>query len=44
MIAMPVTSHAIEDPAHDVLRAFGDVELRQCAPYVVAEGVINGAA
>ncbi len=43
LIAMPLTSHAIEEPAYDVLRAFGNVELRQYAPYVVAEVVIDGA-
>ena len=40
MIAMPLTSHAIEEPTYEVLRTFGDVELRQYAPYVVAEVVI----
>ena len=44
LIAMPLTSHAIEEPAYEVLRAFGNVELRQYAPYVVAEVVIDGAA
>ena len=44
LIAMPLASHAIEEPAYDVLRAFGNVELRQYAPYVVAEVVIDGAA
>ncbi len=40
MIAMPLTSHAIEEPTYEVLRSFGNVELRQYAPYVVAEVVI----
>lgn len=44
LIAMPLTSHAIDEPAYDVLRAFGNVELRQYAPYVVAEVVTDGAA
>ena len=44
LIAMPLTSHAIEEPAYNVLRAFGNVELRQYAPYVVAEVVTDGAA
>jgi len=44
LIAMPLTSHAIDEPAYDVLRAFGNVELRQYAPYVVAEVVIDGDA
>jgi hypothetical protein len=44
LIAMPLASHATEEPAYDVLRAFGNVELRQYAPYVVAEVVVDGAA
>lgn len=44
LIAMPLASHAVEEPAYNVLRAFGNVELRQYAPYVVAEVVVDGAA
>ena len=40
LIAMPLTSHATEEPSYEVLRSFGNVELRQYAPYVVAEVVI----
>ena len=43
LIAMPLTSQAVEEPTYDVLRSFGDVELRQYAPYVVAEVVIDDA-
>ena len=41
--AMP--SHAIEEPAYDVVRSLGDeVEVRQYAPYVVAEVMIEADA
>jgi hypothetical protein len=43
LAAVPHASHAVEEPAYDVLRSFGNVELRQYAPYVVAEVVIEGA-
>ena len=43
LIAMPLTSQAVEEPTYEVLRSFGDVELRQYAPYVVAEVVIDDA-
>lgn len=40
LITMPLTSQATEEPTYEVLRSFGNVELRQYAPYVVAEVVI----
>jgi len=40
---MPLMSHATEEPEHELLRSFGRVELRQYAPYVVAEVVVQGA-
>lgn len=43
LAAMPHASHAVEEPAYEVLRSFGTVELRQYAPYVVAEVVVQGA-
>lgn len=43
LAAVPLGSHAVEEPAYDVLRTFGNVELRQYTPYVVAEVVIEGA-
>jgi SOUL heme-binding protein len=43
LAAMPLASHAIEEPTYKVLRTMGQVELRQYAPYVVAEVVIQGA-
>lgn len=35
---------AIEEPAYDVLRQIGAVEIRQYAPYVVAEVEVEGTA
>lgn len=43
LAAMPHASHAVEEPTYEVLRSFGTVELRQYAPYVVAEVVVHGA-
>ena len=41
----PVLSHAIEEPAYEVLQKIGDdIEVRQYAPYVVAEVVIEADA
>ncbi len=42
--AMPLFSHAIEEPDHEVIRKFDTVELRQYAPYVVAEVVLETSA
>ena len=41
---MPLFSHAIEEPNYEVTRTFDKVELRQYAPYVVAEVVLNATA
>lgn len=38
VLAMPLRSQALEEPAYEVARSLGDgVELRRYAPYVVAE-------
>ncbi len=42
--AMPIASQAIEEPDYEVLRKLGNVELRQYAPYVVAEVVLDTTA
>ena len=41
LIAMPLLSQAIEEPAYEVIRKFDNVELRRYAPYVVAEVVLD---
>ncbi len=42
--AMPLFSHATEEPKYEVIRQIGSVELRQYAPYVVAEVVLDATA
>ena len=44
LTAMPSFSHAIEEPRYEVIRQFDNVELRQYAPYVVAELVLDATA
>ena len=44
LAAMPLLSHAIEEPDFKVIRTFDNVELRQYAPYVVAEVVLDVSA
>ncbi len=44
LAAMSLTSHAIEEPDYEVIRKLDPVELRQYAPYVVAEVVLNASA
>ena len=44
LAALSMPSHAIEEPDYEVTRKFDDVELRQYAPYVVAEVVLEASA
>jgi hypothetical protein len=44
LIAMPLFSHAIEEPNFQIIRKIGTVELRQYDPYVVAEVVVDAPA
>jgi len=44
LAAMPLWSHAIEEPDYELIRKLDQVELRQYAPYVVAEVVLNATA
>ena len=44
LATMPLLSHAIEEPDYEVNRAFGNVELRRYAAYVVAEVVLDTSA
>jgi hypothetical protein len=44
LAAMPFSSHAIEEPKYEVIKKFDQVEVRQYAPYVVAEVVLDAAA
>jgi SOUL heme-binding protein len=44
LAAMPLSSHAIEEPDYQVTRTFNNVELRQYTPYVVAEVVLDTSA
>lgn len=42
-MAAPAT-HAIEEPAYEVARRIGNIEVRHYQPYVVAEVVLSGSA
>jgi hypothetical protein len=44
LAAMPLPSQAIEEPDYEVVRKLDSVELRNYAPYVVAEVVLNSTA
>jgi hypothetical protein len=44
LLAAPMPTRAIEEPAYQVTGKIGDVELREYAPYVVAEVQVTGSA
>ncbi len=44
LAATAMTSHAIEEPAFEVVQRLDAVEIRQYAPYVVAEVTVPGPA
>ena len=44
LTAMPLFSHAIEEPRYEVIKQIDTVELRQYTPYVVAEVVLDATA
>ena len=44
LVAMPLLSQAIEEPDHEVIKKFDNMELRQYTPYVVAEVVLDVSA
>jgi len=44
LLGVPMSSQAIQEPAYSVVRTLGDIEIREYAPYVVAEVVVPGPA
>ena len=44
LLLMPTSSRAIEEPEFKVVQKVGEVEIREYAPYVVAEVVVPGPA
>jgi len=44
LLALPMSSHAIEEPDYTVVQTLNKVEIRQYAGYAVAEVVVPGSA
>lgn len=44
LILISMSTHAIEEPAYEIIRKIGDVEVRAYAAYVVAEVHVTGSA
>ena len=44
LTALPMTSHATEEPPYQIVRRLGDLEVRSYAPYTVAEVVVSATA
>jgi hypothetical protein len=44
LAAMPLFSHAIEEPEYQLIKKFEQFELRRYAPYLVAEVVLDSSA
>lgn len=44
LAAMPLMSHAIEEPSYEVVQQLDGAEIRQYAPYVVAQVLVSGPA
>jgi SOUL heme-binding protein len=44
ILIFPMTTKAIEEPEYTVARTLGNVEIREYAPFVVAEVVVDGSA
>lgn len=44
VLALPMTSHATEEPDYQVVCTIADFEIRQYQPYTVAEVVVDGEA
>ncbi|WP_341911035.1 heme-binding protein [Polaromonas sp. YR568] len=44
LFALPMTSHATEEPDYQVIQKLGDVEIREYAAYTVAQVVVPGPA
>ena len=44
LAAMPLFSHALEEPDYELIRKFDHVELRRYAPYLLAEVMLDASA